>query len=98
MITVDRENSKLIINKKTFPLVYALCCPVTNKPVFVIVKANPKSLQSFVEDNVEFKAHHENIAGIVFHTSGSMYLNSSEQNDDEDWVNSQQAVEKLSSC
>lgn len=41
---VDAKNSAFVVDGNKYPLLYALCCPMTGEPVAVIVRANTRSI------------------------------------------------------
>ena len=81
---VDAKNRAFVVDGNKYPLVYALCCPMTGEPVVVIIRG--KSRSSLLEGCVPNDGAVESIGkttGLIFRGAISTHYVETIEKDDE---------------
>ena len=82
---VDAKNRAFVVDGNPYPLLYALCCPMTGEPVAVIIRGNSRA-SSLFESCVPNNGMVESIGkttGLLFRRAISThYVESIEKNDE----------------
>ena len=81
---VDGKNRAFVVDGNKYPLVYALCCPMTGEPVVVIIRG--KSRSSLLEGCVPNDGALESIGkttGLIFKRAISTHYVETVRKDDE---------------
>jgi hypothetical protein len=82
---VDVKNRAFVVDGDGYPLLYALCCPITGEPVVVIIRAKSRS-SSLLESCVPRNGRVENVGrttGLLFRTAiSTQYMETIEKDDE----------------
>jgi hypothetical protein len=71
----DAKNRTFVVDGDGYPLLYALCCPMTGEPVLVIIRCKPRS-NSLFEDCVPRNGAVESVGkttGLLFRSAISTH-------------------------
>lgn len=82
---VDAKNRAFVVDGNKYPLLYALCCPMTGEPLVVIVRANKRFI-SLLEDCVPRNGAVESAgktSGLLFKSAISTHYVETIKKDDE---------------